>query len=84
VTEQLIDQIMVACDTWAQMHHRTRLTIQEAGYIRGKLKARLSNRMQPKPEELELVQLAHRLANSAVANRRDQAQRGEHARMVRA
>lgn len=84
MTNQDIDAIMAACAAWVQQHHRTTLTHPEANYIRGKLKARLHNRMQPKPEELELVTLAHRLANSAIANRRDAAQRTEHARMARA
>lgn len=78
-----IDAIMAACAAWVEQHHRTKLTHQEANYIRGKLKGRLHNQMQPKPEELELVTLAHRLANSAVAGRRDRAQQQEHQRMAR-
>lgn len=82
MTNQDVDAIMVACDTWAQTHHRTRLTIQEASAIRVKLKARLHSKLQPKPDQLELVTLAHRLACSAVANRRDRAQRIEHQRIA--
>lgn len=84
MTNQDIDAIMAACAAWVEQHHRTKLTVQESSYIRGKLKTRLHNRMQPKPEELELVTLAHRLANSAVEHRRDAAQQHEHARMSRA
>lgn len=74
MTNQDIDAIMAACAAWVQQHHRTALTVQEVSYIRGKLKTRLHNRMQPKPEEIELVTLAHRLANSVVAGRRDRAE----------
>ena len=81
MTNQDIDAVMAACAAWVQQHHRTALTVQEAAAIRVKLKARLHNRMLPKPEELELVTLAHHLANGAVANRRDKAQRAEHGRM---
>lgn len=84
MTNHDLDAILEACAVWVEQHHRTKLTHPEANYIRGKLKARLHNRMQPKPEELELVTLAHRLANSAVANRRDAAQQQEHQRMARA
>lgn len=84
MTNHDIDAILSACAAWVQQHHRTALTLKETAYIRGKLKTRLHNKMQPKPEELEFVTLAHRLANSAVAHRRDGAQRAEHSRMDRA
>lgn len=68
-----VDAVLEACRTWAQQHHQTDLTIQERGYIRTKLKERVHNRMVPKPDQVELVTIAHRLANSAIANRRDAA-----------
>lgn len=74
MTNQDIDAIVAACDAWVQQHHRTALDHQEKNYIRAKLKARLHSKMQPKPGELELVTLAHRLANSAVAHKRDRAE----------
>ncbi len=82
MTNQGIDAILEACQTWAQMHHRTRLTVQEASAIRVKLKARLHSKWQAKPDQLELVTLAHRLACDAVAARRDGAQKNEHARIA--
>lgn len=74
MTNHDIDAIIAACAEWTQQHRRTALDRQEKNYIRGKLKARLHNKMQPRPAELELVTLAHRLANSAVAHRRDRAE----------
>lgn len=84
LTNQDIDAVIEACQTWALMHHRTKLTVQEAAAMRVKLKQRLHNQMQAKPDQLELVKLAHRLANEAIDARRDTAQKREHARMVRA
>lgn len=79
-----IDEIVRVCQTWVEQHHRTSLTSTEANAIRTKLRERLHDRMLEKPGQFTLVELAHRLANSAVAQRRDQAQRAEHQRMARA
>lgn len=83
-TVERADAILSACKAWVKQHHRTELTGKEATYIRAKLKERLHDRMLPKAADVELVQLAHRLANSAVDRRRLAAQQDEHARMVRA
>lgn len=77
-----IGTIMEACKAWVSDHHRSPLTIKEANYIRGKLLKRWDDRLKPKPEVLELVGLAHRLANSAIAHRRDAAQRAESIRLA--
>lgn len=81
MTNHDIDSILAACATWVQQHHRTTLTVQESSAIRAKLKGRLHSQMQVKPDELEMVQLAHRHANAAVTARRDRAQQQEHARL---
>lgn len=84
MTNQDIDAVMSACGAWVKQHHRTALTVQEAGAIRVKLKDRLHSKWQAKPDIVELVQLAHHHANNAVTARRDRTQRAEHGRMVRA
>jgi hypothetical protein len=83
MTNNDIDSVMAACSAWVEQHHRTKLTVQESGAIRVRLKVRLHSPMQAKPEERELVEIAHRLANEVVAKRRDAAQRAEHHRVAR-
>lgn len=74
MTNQDIDAVMAACGTWVEQHHRTKLTVQEASAIRQALKKRLHSQFQAKPDLVELVQLAHHLANGAVDQRRDRAE----------
>lgn len=75
-----IDAIISACAVWVHQHHRTSLTAKEASAMRVRLKAILHS--QPKPSEIDMVRAAHRLANDAVAARRDHAMLAEHQRMA--